>query len=105
MIRRIKNININSIKPPIILAIIITFIIEVFNRNSFIGALTYLFLHPFLFIYNVLIILSTFLIVLLVKRRIFTYVFICTIWLTAGITNGVVLSLCIFSFMDSSSKA
>ena len=73
-------------------SIILNFVIEACSRRSIASALKYFVNSPVVFLYNSLIILVTFSILLLIRRKIFAYSIISTIWLAGGITNGIVLS-------------
>jgi len=83
-----KNKYINSI----LIAFFLNFIIEAFSRHSIIEALRYLVQSPLIFIYNTLLILTTFLPILLIRRQFAFFILISFIWLVGGITNGIVLS-------------
>ncbi|MGL4336325.1 MAG: LTA synthase family protein [Turicibacter sp.] len=75
----------------VLASIILNFLIEAFSRHSLLKGFEFLIGSPLIFLYNSLIILFTFSILLLVKRKVFTFTFISTIWLAGGITNGIVL--------------
>ena len=75
----------------IITSIILNLFIEILARMSVIEGLKYIFTHPLLFFYNVFLILMTFSIALLCKKRKFSMLFILVLWLAAGITNSVLL--------------
>lgn len=76
----------------VVTSIILNFVIEACSRRSIIDALNYFVKSPVVFLYNSLIILITFSILLLIRRRLFAYSIISTIWIAGGITNGIVLS-------------
>jgi len=86
-----KNFN-YAIVNCIILAFALDLYIEIVSRGSFGGILLFLEKNPFAFFYNGLIILATLSIGLLVKRRVFVYFVVSSIWLILGTTNGVILS-------------
>ncbi len=73
------------------LAIVLTFIIEILNRSSLIGAVQFVYLRPVPFLCNVLIILTSFLIVIYLKRRMFALFLLSTFWLLLGIVNFIVM--------------
>lgn len=73
-------------------AFLVNFLIECFSRHSIGDAFSYLFHSPIIFIYNSLLILLTLSVTLLVRRKIFILTTISVIWLTGGITNGIVLN-------------
>lgn len=74
------------------LAFILSFIIECLGRLSLIECLDFLVSEPKVFFYNTFLIFATLSFSLLVKRRIFLYLVISSIWLALGIINGVILS-------------
>lgn len=82
----------NGILPCVILAFLLDLIIEIVGRGSLWECLQFMAGNPRVFFYNGVIIFSTLSISLLFKRRIFIYVIVSTLWLTLGITNGVILS-------------
>lgn len=73
-------------------AFVINFLIEIFSRHSIVAAFNYLIHSPAVFTYNVLLILLTFSLILLVRRKFFVFTTISLIWLAGGITNGIVLN-------------
>ena len=73
-------------------AFVINFLIEIFSRHSIVAAFNYLIHSPVVFTYNVLLILLTFSLILLVRRKFFVFTTISLIWLAGGITNGIVLN-------------
>lgn len=73
-------------------AFLVNFLIECFSRHSIGDAFSYLFHSPIIFTYNSLLILLTLSVTLLVRRKIFILTTISVIWLTGGITNGIVLN-------------
>ncbi len=87
-----RKLNHISVPLCIVASLLINFLIEVCSRRSLVQALQYLFTSPKVFLYNSLIILLTFSIVFLVKRRVFLFKVITTIWLGFGVTNGIILS-------------
>ena len=76
----------------VIFALFLNFIIETFSRHSVMEAFKYLLQSPSVFVYNTLLILTTFLPVLLVRRKFAIFTLISTLWLAGGITNGIVLN-------------
>lgn len=72
--------------------LIINFIIELCSRRNLGDTFEYIFGSPVVFLYNSLIILATLSIVLLFKRRTFFFTLITTVWISFGITNGIILS-------------
>ncbi len=76
----------------ILLSFAINFVIETVSRKGLGAGLSYLTGQPLVFLYNMLIILSTLSIAILVKRRLFVYIVVGGTWLGIGIANGVILS-------------
>ncbi|WP_206460106.1 LTA synthase family protein [Anaerovorax sp. IOR16] len=76
----------------IFLALVLDLYIETVSRGSLKGLILFIQENPFAFLYNGLIILATLSIGLLVKRRVFLYFVVSSIWLILGTTNGVILS-------------
>lgn len=76
----------------IILSFAINFVIETVSRKGLGAGLGYLTGQPLVFLYNMLIIMSTLSIAILVKRRLFVYIVVGGTWLGIGIANGVILS-------------
>lgn len=76
----------------IISSFILNFLIEAFSRHSMMASLDYLLHSPIVFLYNTSMILVTLSLVLLVRRKLFLFTLISTIWLAGGITNGIVLN-------------
>lgn len=76
-----------------IYAFLINLFIEVFARvtNGPFDGFLFLFKHPVIFFYNVLIIFATMTVALLFKRRRFSLLMVSIVWLGLGLTNGVIL--------------
>ena len=77
---------------------VINFIIEAASRHSVTRAWEYLVGSPWTFLYNAYIIFITFLIVYLVRRRVFTRIIISVLWLVIGGVNGYMLSVRVTPF-------
>ena len=86
-----KNIWKCQLVHTFVYSLILALIIECLNRRS-ISGLIYPFLHPVIFIYNTMIIMTSMAIALFFKRRIFAYCVIAFIWLAASVTNFIILS-------------
>lgn len=90
-----KLIEENSLRSNLILYIavpfIITLILESFERKFIFGGFVFLFLHPFRFLVNMLIIMLTFSVTLLVRKRVFWVSALTCIWIALGIANFVLL--------------
>ncbi len=74
-----------------VLAILLTFILEILGRRSLLEAIQYFVGSPMMFFYNALIIMLTLSLALLFKRRYFILSLISIIWLGFGIANFVLL--------------
>lgn len=75
-----------------VLAVIMDLVLESLGRRSVPQAFLHLFTSPVFFAVNVLIILFTFTLCLLSKRRLTVLLFWAVIWLALGVTNCIVLS-------------
>ena len=82
----------------IYLSLVINLFIEILNRSSLMEALKHVVTNPLVFIYNTLIVLLTFSIAFLVKRRLFVTTIVSIIWLGFAITNAVLLSFRVTPF-------
>lgn len=85
-----------------IISVVLDYIIEMLSRHSVLEATKFVFINPFTFLCNVLIIMLTLLVGLLFRRRIFVISLIACIWLAFGITNCILLMFRItpFSVVD-----
>lgn len=72
-------------------SIILELVVECFNRRGIMG-LAFPFMHPVIFIYNTLIIMTTMTIALFFTRRIFAYCVISVVWIGLSLTNFIILS-------------
>lgn len=86
-----KFMNQFSLVFHILWAMVINFVIETLSRHSLIEAWEYMTDTPLVFFYNTFMIFMTFMIVYLVRRRVFTRIIISILWLLLGITNGIML--------------
>jgi hypothetical protein len=77
---------------PFCYAILVTMIVECFNRRNLTG-ITFLFTHPVIFLANMLIVTSCLSIGMLFKKRTFIYTLISVIWIGLSITNFVIKSV------------
>ena len=84
------------------MALAINFIVECFGRKSILKGFVFIGKHPFVYLYGVLIIMTTLSIALLFRRRMFVYIFVSAIWLIASFINFVVLNVRVtpFNFAD-----
>lgn len=77
---------------------IINLIIEAISRHSLAPAWEYLVSTPLTFLYNTYMIFITFLLVYLVRRRVFFRIIITVFWLVIGCVNGYMLSVRVTPF-------
>lgn len=82
----------------VLLACVINFVIEAISRHSAVAAWEYMTLTPFPFLFNAYMIFVTFLLVYLVKRRVFFRIIISVFWLVIGCVNGYMLSVRVTPF-------
>lgn len=75
----------------VLYAYLLNFVIEGISRHSFFKAWDYMTGSPWTFLFNTYLIFITFLIVYLVRRRVFTRILLTVFWLGLGITNGYML--------------
>lgn len=75
----------------LLLAAGINFVIETASRHSAAKAWEYLTGRPLVYLYNTLLIAVCYLVVYLVRRKVFAAAVVSFIWLLAGIANGVIL--------------
>ncbi len=81
----------NSIVLCALLSLAINIFIESLGRGSLFACLRYMVNSPGTFFYNALIIFTTFSVACLFKRRIFIYALVSLLWLSIGVTNGIIL--------------
>lgn len=81
----------NSVAFSAVLAFVMNLVIETLARHSLFASLGFLVERPLVFLFNTLIIFTSYSIVLLFRRRVFWYVVITALWLTLGIINGIIL--------------
>lgn len=102
MLQKLKNLfskdDFKSLLQFVYLSLIINLLIEILNRSSLLGALKHVVTNPFVFIYNTLIVLLTFSVAFLVKRRLFVATIVSVIWIGFAITNAVLLSFRVTPF-------
>lgn len=75
----------------VLYACLINFVIEGISRHSFFKAWDYMIESPWTFLFNTYLIFITFMLVYLVRRRVFTRILLTVFWLGLGITNGYML--------------
>lgn len=76
----------------VLLAALVNFVIEAASRHALAEAFSYLTDRPLVFLYNTLLIGICYLAVYLVRRKVFAAAVVTSVWLTAGIANGVILA-------------
>ena len=77
---------------------IIYFVIEAISRHSVVKAWDYMLMSPWTFLFNTYMIFASFLLVYIVRRRVFARIIIGVIWLILGIVNGYMLSVRVTPF-------
>lgn len=82
----------NAVFASLSIAVLLNLIIEGLGRGKAFGGFEFLMTNPKAFFYNIFLVFFTLSVSLLVRRRIFMYVLISSLWLALGITNGVILS-------------
>ncbi len=82
----------NAVFASLMIAVLLNLIIEGLGRGRVLGGFEFLMANPKAFFYNIFLIFLTLSVSLLIRRRIFMYVLISSLWLALGITNGVILS-------------
>lgn len=102
MLQKLKNLfskeELKNLIRFIYLSLAINLFIEILNRSSLLGALKHVVTNPLVFLYNTLIVLLTFSVAFLVKRRFFVSTIVSIIWLGFAITNAVLLSFRVTPF-------
>lgn len=81
----------NAVAICIVLAFTLNLIIESLARHSLANGFRFFLDSPLVFMYNVFLIFATLSLSLLIKRRVFVYVIISSLWIALGVTNGMVL--------------
>ena len=93
-----KWMNRFSLPLHFLLSCVINVIIEAISRHSLGPALDYMVSTPWTFLYNTYMIFITFLLVYLVRRRVFFRIIITVFWLVIGCVNGYMLSVRVTPF-------
>ena len=81
-----------------LLACVLNFVIEAISRHSAGPAWDYMVMSPWAFLFNAYMIFITFLLVYLVRRRVFLRIIISVFWLVIGCVNGYMLSVRVTPF-------
>lgn len=82
----------------LLLACMLNFIIEAMSRHSVVKAWEYMRISTWAFLFNTYMIFATFLLVYLVRRRIFARIIISILWIVLGTVNGYMLSVRVTPF-------
>ena len=98
MQRAYQIMNRISVLLHLLLSVILNLTIEAISRHSFVSAWKYMVQSPWTFLYNTYLIFITFLIVYLVRRRVFVRILIGVLWLVLGCVNGYMLSVRVTPF-------
>ena len=99
---RVQFLNKYSLVFHGILACALVFVIEWISRHSFTSAVSFCFHAPLTYLYNVLLVFASLLIVYLFKRRAMIRIVLTVFWLLLGIVNGCILASRVtpFNFTD-----
>lgn len=84
-------VNNHYFKFTICLSLILNTIIECSARRSVVKGIVYIITHPLFFLYNSILIILTFAVALLCKKRIFSMLLILSLWIAAAVTNSILL--------------
>ena len=87
-----------SIPLHFLLSCVINFVIEAISRHSVVDAWEYMTMSPWAFSFNAYIIFITFLVVYLVRRRVFMRIIVTVLRLVVGCVNGYMLSVRVTPF-------
>lgn len=94
----IQIMNRISVLLHLLLSAVLNLTIEAISRHSLGEAWKYMVQSPWTFLYNTYLIFITFLIVYLVRRRVFVRVLLSILWLVLGFVNGYMLSVRVTPF-------
>lgn len=75
----------------IILPIVLTLVVEMLSRNSFLAGIRFMYQSPIPFFINACIIACTVLIAPIFKRRFFVYLIVSALWIVLGVVNRQIL--------------
>ena len=76
-----------------VISVAVTLILEMLGRRDLLGGFIFLFEHPLLFLYNVLIVLVTVSLAFFMKKRFFGFAVVTLLWMILGVTNFVLQSM------------
>lgn len=99
---KVKFLNKYSLLFHVLLAAVLVLVIEWISRHSLTSALGFSFGTPLTYLYNVLLVFASLLIVYLFKRRALVRIVLTVFWLLLGIINGCILANRVtpFNFTD-----
>ena len=75
----------------VVLAVVLTLLMELFNRRFSLDFFTFLYTKPLTFAFNVLVVLATLAVALLIPKRLFAVTLMSVLWLVLSISNFIVL--------------
>jgi phosphoglycerol transferase MdoB-like AlkP superfamily enzyme len=85
-------------------AVVLNFVIESISRHSVVPAWEYLTTSPWAFLFNTYMIFITFLLVYLIRRRVFLRIILSVLWLVLGCVNGYMLTVRVTPFVAQDFK-
>ena len=85
------NQTLYTILTVILLPIVLTLVVEMLSRNSFLAGFQFLVQSPIPFLVNACIIASTVFLALIFKRRFFVYLIVSAFWIVLGVVNRQIL--------------
>ena len=89
--KRIKTWQTRYLLAIFVVAFLLEFVIESFERHSPIQSLAFIFGHPLIALCNISIIYAVLSLAMFFKKRLFAIAMLSIPWLTLGIANGVIL--------------
>ena len=85
-------------------AVVLNFVIESISRHSVVPAWKYMTTSPWAFLFNTYMIFITFLLVYLIRRRVFLRIILSVLWLVLGCVNGYMLTVRVTPFVAQDFK-
>jgi len=92
LVSKFKEIKYSDIVMCLVISFVLTFVLEVCGRHSFVGAVEFMFISFGYFFANFSIIFSCVTLCLFFKKRFFALVVVLVCWLALGVANFIVLS-------------
>lgn len=83
--------SLHTVITVIVLPIVLTLVVEMLSRNSFLAGIRFLYQNPVPFFVNACIIACTVLIAPIFKRRFFVYLIVSAFWIVLGVVNRQIL--------------